>query len=87
MLPSMFSFFQLLLQEAKDPLSEWLDKKWGSSITNNSIFAELPRYWEEEFHKDMARLNVSSLGVIFQILLFFSTFSLALFHRFSLPTL
>jgi len=47
-----------LLKEAKDVMSDWLDKKLGSQVTDNSIFADLPRYWEEEFHKDMDSLNV-----------------------------
>lgn len=47
-----------LLVQSKDVLCEWLDSKLGSSVTENSIFSSLPRYWEEEFHKDMAALNV-----------------------------
>jgi len=47
-----------LLSESKDVLCEWLDSRLGSSVTENSIFSSLPRYWEEEFHKDMAALNV-----------------------------
>lgn len=48
-----------LLKAAKDPISDWLDKNHGASVTDNAIFAELPRYWENEFHKDMKALNVS----------------------------
>lgn len=47
------------LQQSKDPLSDWLDKKLGSTVTENSIFESLPRFWENEFHKDMNALNVS----------------------------
>jgi len=47
-----------LLRDGKDLVSDWLDKHHGGTVTDNSIFAELPRYWEEEFHKDMADLNV-----------------------------
>jgi len=47
-----------LLAEAKDVLADWLDSQLGSSVTDNSIFADLPRYWEEQFHKDMEALNV-----------------------------
>lgn len=47
------------LQQSKDALSDWLDKKYGSTITENSIFEALPRFWENEFHKDMNALNVS----------------------------
>ena len=34
-------------------MSDWLDSSLGSSVTDNSIFESLPRYWEGEFHKDM----------------------------------
>lgn len=47
-----------LLKSAKDPIADWLDSKHGASVTDNAIFAELPRYWENEFHKDMKNLNV-----------------------------
>lgn len=48
-----------LLQSAKGPISEWLDSKLGATVTDNAIFTALPRYWENEFHKDMKALNVS----------------------------
>lgn len=48
-----------MLEEAKDLLSDWLDTKFGSQVTDNSIFSKLPKYWEGEFHKDMEALNVS----------------------------
>lgn len=47
------------LEKAKDPISNWLDIKYGSNITDQSIFEALPRYWEDEFHNDMSALNVS----------------------------
>ncbi|XP_034243855.1 cysteine--tRNA ligase, cytoplasmic isoform X2 [Thrips palmi] len=47
-----------LLEVAKDPLSDWLDSSLGSSVADNSIFSQLPRFWEAEFHKDMDALNV-----------------------------
>ncbi|KAL4622703.1 cysteine-tRNA ligase, cytoplasmic isoform X1 [Arapaima gigas] len=49
---------QLLLEESKDLLSDWLDSQFGSQVTENSIFSTLPKYWEGEYHKDMAALNV-----------------------------
>merc|ERR1719309_533640 len=49
---------QKLLTEAKDVLADWLDSKLGSTVIDNQIFSELPRYWENEFHKDMESLNV-----------------------------
>lgn len=49
---------EALLRETKDPLSEWLDFEHGVSVTDNSIFVKLPRYWEAQFHEDMDALNV-----------------------------
>nr|CAG4636836.1 EOG090X02DZ [Ceriodaphnia reticulata] len=56
-----------LLSEAKDVLSDWLDSKHGMDVTENAIFAALPRHWEEEFHKDMAALNVLPADVITRV--------------------
>lgn len=47
------------VQNCRDPLADWLDKKYGSTVKENAIFTALPRYWEEQFHKDMDALNVS----------------------------
>jgi len=47
-----------LLSDGKDLFSDWLDKKHGADVTDNAIFAKLPKYWEEEFHRDMEALNV-----------------------------
>ena len=49
---------QQLLVKAKDLLSDWLDKKYGSEVTENAIFSKLPQYWEEQYHKDMESLNI-----------------------------
>lgn len=53
------------LQEAKDPISNWLDSKEGVSVNDNAIFESLPRYWEDQFHNDMKSLNVSRKMKIF----------------------
>ncbi|KAK3925356.1 Cysteine--tRNA ligase, cytoplasmic [Frankliniella fusca] len=58
---------ELLLQVAKDPLSDWLDGTLGSSVTDNSIFHDLPRHWESEFHKDMDALNVLRPNVLTRV--------------------
>lgn len=50
---------QVLLESSKDLLSDWLDKRFGSEVTENSIFSVLPKHWEGEFHRDMEALNVS----------------------------
>ncbi|KAG6929419.1 cysteinyl-tRNA synthetase, partial [Chelydra serpentina] len=56
-----------LLEEAKDVLSEWLDSKFGSQVTDNSIFSNLPKFWEEEYHKDMEALNVLPPDVLTRV--------------------
>merc|ERR1712241_928807 len=47
-----------LLVDAKDVMSDWLDKQFGTSVSENEIFAKLPRYWEERYHEDMEALNI-----------------------------
>nr|XP_029503344.1 cysteine--tRNA ligase, cytoplasmic-like [Oncorhynchus nerka] len=49
---------QVLLEKAKDLLSDWLDAQFGSQVTENSIFSLLPKFWEGEYHNDMDALNV-----------------------------
>uniref|UniRef100_A0A673B5U6 Cysteine--tRNA ligase, cytoplasmic n=1 Tax=Sphaeramia orbicularis TaxID=375764 RepID=A0A673B5U6_9TELE len=56
-----------LLESAKDLLSEWLDKQFGSQVTENSIFSILPKYWEGEYHKDMDALNVLPPDVLTRV--------------------
>lgn len=55
------------LVDAKDPLSDWLDSRLGASVTENSIFATLPRFWEGEFHKDMQALNILPPDVLTRV--------------------
>lgn len=49
------------IKESKDPLSDWLDSKFGATVKDNAIFAKLPHHWEDEFHKDMDDLNVKNI--------------------------
>ncbi|XP_062563405.1 cysteine--tRNA ligase, cytoplasmic [Armigeres subalbatus] len=55
------------LEDSKDPLSDLLDKKEGASVSENSIFETLPRFWEDEFHKDMDALNVLAPDVLTRV--------------------
>lgn len=48
-----------LWNDGKDPISNWLDKKDGHGVTEQSIFSTVPKYWEAAFHKDMDALNVN----------------------------
>ncbi|KAJ8931751.1 hypothetical protein NQ314_015283 [Rhamnusium bicolor] len=58
---------QKFIKECKDPLSDWLDTKYGSTVRENAIFSSLPRHWEEEFHKDMDSLNVLRPNVLTRV--------------------
>nr|XP_020024388.1 cysteine--tRNA ligase, cytoplasmic isoform X1 [Castor canadensis] len=58
---------EILLEEAKDLLSDWLDSTCGSEVTDNSIFSKLPKFWEGEFHKDMEALNVLPPDVLTRV--------------------
>lgn len=55
------------LCEAKDPISEWMDKLEGDKVVDNSIFEALPRYWEDEFHNDMRALNILPPDVLTRV--------------------
>lgn len=55
------------LIESKDPVSDWLDKLKGATVNDNSIFESVPRYWEDEFHKDMNALNVLPADVLTRV--------------------
>ncbi|XP_029438619.1 cysteine--tRNA ligase, cytoplasmic isoform X1 [Rhinatrema bivittatum] len=58
---------EVLLEEAKDLLSDWLDAKLGSLVTDNSIFSQLPKYWEGDYHRDMDALNVLPPDVLTRV--------------------
>ncbi|XP_071345828.1 cysteine--tRNA ligase, cytoplasmic isoform X1 [Trachinotus anak] len=58
---------EALLESSKDLLADWLDKQFGSQVTENSIFSILPNYWEGEYHKDMAALNVLPPDVLTRV--------------------
>uniref|UniRef100_A0A8D0GCU1 Cysteine--tRNA ligase, cytoplasmic n=1 Tax=Sphenodon punctatus TaxID=8508 RepID=A0A8D0GCU1_SPHPU len=60
-------YTEVLLEEAKDLLSDWLDSRFGSQVTDNSIFSKLPKFWEEEYHKDMEALNVLPADVLTRV--------------------
>ncbi|XP_054949957.2 cysteine--tRNA ligase, cytoplasmic isoform X14 [Pan paniscus] len=61
------SCVEVLLEEAKDLLSDWLDSTLGCDVTDNSIFSKLPKFWEEDFHRDMEALNVLPPDVLTRV--------------------
>ncbi|XP_070577152.1 cysteine--tRNA ligase, cytoplasmic-like [Ptychodera flava] len=58
---------KVLLQDARDSLADWLDSHHGHEITDNSIFSSLPKYWETDYHGDMASLNVLPADVLTRV--------------------
>lgn len=64
---SMKSALKELLDDASDPLSTWLDTKFGSNITEQRIFAKLTQHWENEFHNDMKALNILPVDCLTRI--------------------
>jgi hypothetical protein len=56
---------QVLLVEARDVLSDWLDSRLGTAVTDNKIFSDLPRHWEQEFHKVPEYFLSSENGFLF----------------------
>ncbi|XP_017836754.1 cysteine--tRNA ligase, cytoplasmic [Drosophila busckii] len=55
------------LEEAKDPIAEWLDDKQGANVNDNAVFESLPRYWEDQFHNDMKSLNILPPDVLTRV--------------------
>lgn len=58
---------QALIDASRDIVADWLDSLHGSEVTDNSIFASLPRRFEEEFHNDMKALNVLPADVLTRV--------------------
>jgi len=48
----------LALNEIKDSFGAYLDTLSNADVPDNSIFESLPRFWESNFHSNMASLNV-----------------------------
>lgn len=46
------------LANIKEVAMPALDKQYGHSVNDPSIFRKLPAFWENKFNEDMARLNV-----------------------------
>lgn len=56
-----------LLVISSSVLGEWLDRQKGKDVTDNSIFSDLPRHYEEEFNKDMEALNVLPADMVTRV--------------------
>ncbi|RKP25303.1 tRNA synthetases class I (C) catalytic domain-containing protein, partial [Syncephalis pseudoplumigaleata] len=58
---------QQLLEGARDVVMPWLDAQQGHAVTRPEIFRELAAYWEGEYMKDMAALNVRPCNVLTRV--------------------
>ncbi|MCL4113228.1 UNVERIFIED_CONTAM: hypothetical protein GTU68_052578 [Idotea baltica] len=61
------SALEQLMEKAEPVLGEWLDKNKGHQVTDNGIFTSLPRFYEEEFNRDMEALNVRPADVVTRV--------------------
>ncbi|VEL15905.1 unnamed protein product [Protopolystoma xenopodis] len=50
--------YDILLDGAKDAITNYLDTESGALINDLHIFENLSKKYEDEFHKDMAALNI-----------------------------
>ena len=66
------------MDAASDVMSDWLDKHHGEEVTDNKIFDDLPKLYEDKFHQDMAALNVC---VLFFLLLLYTIIFYSIFER------
>jgi len=73
--------FQELLEAASDVMSDWLDKHHGAEVTDNKIFDDLPKLYEDKFHQDMAALNVRCLARLFVCSMYILLSDFTLFLR------
>jgi cysteinyl-tRNA synthetase len=46
------------LQPVRDVMCPWLDGKLGHTVTDQSVFRDFARFWEDEFFRDMDALNI-----------------------------
>jgi len=53
-----FSSNESVFTTCADSMSDFLDSEKGSTVTDNSIFEKLPRYWEGKYFEDMKALNI-----------------------------
>ncbi|CRK92351.1 CLUMA_CG005925, isoform A [Clunio marinus] len=56
-----------LQDEAKSPISDWLDVQFGATVRDKKIFENLTRFWENEYNNDMTALNVLPPNVLTRV--------------------
>ncbi|KFD67713.1 hypothetical protein M514_12893 [Trichuris suis] len=58
---------QQVVTAGADMLSDWLDNRQKGTVSDHSIFDSLSRFYEEDFNKDMAALNVLPADVLTRV--------------------
>lgn len=56
-----------IIEECKEVLGAYLDKKHGASITDTKIFRQFAQYWEDAYFKDMDALNIIRPDVLTRV--------------------
>ncbi|XP_055341904.1 cysteine--tRNA ligase, cytoplasmic-like isoform X2 [Paramacrobiotus metropolitanus] len=56
-----------LYEAFSEPLGNHLDRRDGFNVTDNAIFAALPKFWENDFHADMRALNVLPADILTRV--------------------
>ena len=46
------NFMEVLREEAKTPICDWLDSQFGATVRDKKVFENLTRFWENEFNQD-----------------------------------
>lgn len=58
---------QSAIRSASSILCPWLDKTKGEQVTDPAVFRDYAAFWEREFFKDMAALNVDRPDVLTRV--------------------
>ncbi|CAO1422434.1 unnamed protein product [Diamesa tonsa] len=61
------NFMEVLREEAKTPICDWLDSQFGATVRDKKVFENLTRFWENEFNQDMTALNVQKPDVLTRV--------------------
>lgn len=61
------NFMEVLREEAKTPICDWLDAQFGATVRDKKVFENLTRFWENEFNQDMTALNVQKPDVLTRV--------------------
>ncbi|PAV86186.1 hypothetical protein WR25_05337 [Diploscapter pachys] len=57
----------MVLNEARDVLSEWLDSRYGKDVVDHSVFDNLAKTYEKEYFADMTRLHILPVDVLTRV--------------------